>query len=154
MFQRVVSLGTGTKLPLSGGGRLAGWTDGVLPDQFADRLAVVDGAAEGVGEGYRAGVDPQVVVDRRQDVLRADFAVGDVFAARCLRAGHLAHLYSAAAEEDADGVTPVDAAVDRIHSLRAAELAHRHDERLVIQPAVDQVGQRLLERRDQQLGTL
>ena len=58
-----------------------------LPHQLADRLAVLDQVGRAAGavlEGDACGVDAEVVVDRRGDVLRADRPVDDVLAARSL----------------------------------------------------------------------
>ena len=57
-------------------------------DELADRLALLDEVGRPPGpvlERDRSGIDPQVVIDRRGDILRADRPVDDVLAAALLR---------------------------------------------------------------------
>jgi hypothetical protein len=86
-----------------------------------------------------AGVDAEMVIDRGGHILR----IGGRSTTRSPRGwtcNDLPHFHAAAAHQHAERIAPVVAAVSRVHPRRAAEFAHRYDKRLVVQPAVNEVG--------------
>ena len=113
---------------------------GAAAEDFADRVPLgdADRPARGVGEeGVVA--DAEQVEDRRRQVLRLDLARVRIGADGVAGAEHLRRPDAGAGQREAEDVAPVVAAADAVDLGRAAELADRHDQRLVQQPALVEV---------------
>src|SRR5438477_4721504 len=100
-----------------------------LSDELGYRIAIVQQvlrpAAE-IEQGGR-GVDPEDVVERRQDVLGIVGARGRVLAVGARGADVLSHLEPAAREEHAAGAGPVVPAAVLVDPRRASEFAPDDD---------------------------
>ena len=108
-------------------------------DQFLNWLPVVQDCDRTTGEilvGH-LGVDPEVVVDGRQQVLRCERPLGGVLGFRVRGTDDLAHLQSATGNQCRVGLRPVipaGLAVVGADPGRAAELADRHHHDPLVQP--------------------
>ena len=93
-----------------------------------------------VGELSGRRVDAELVVERREEFLEMDGAVGGVFAEAVSGTEDLASLQAAAEEHCAGDLRPmVSAAVVIVDARRAAELAPDDDHHVVVQAASGQV---------------
>ena len=103
------------------------------------------------------GIDTEVMVDRRSDVLRIERAFGHVGSDFVGRSDRVAHIQSSTGQHYAEGVAPVISTGGRVYFRRSAKFAHRDDERLFIKTSVDQISNqrrdRPIDRRDQQFSS-
>src|SRR6266568_6197653 len=92
-------------------------------DQLLDGIAIVQKVLRtaAVVGNRRRGIDPEYVVERRQNVLRGVGAGHRVLAAGTGRPDVLSHLQPATGEERAAGRRPVVAAAEFVDPRRAPE---------------------------------
>jgi hypothetical protein len=67
-----------------------------------------DGATGRVGEGNRVHIDPEVAVQRRQEIFRTDASFNRLFRPGIGRTDHLAGADASASEEHRVGLRPMD----------------------------------------------
>ena len=96
-------------------------------------------ATVGILEGDQIGIDPELVVDCREDFLQVDRAILGSFAEAVGRSDHLSMAESPASQEEEAGLGPVIAASIAVDSGRPSELARQHDDGIVQPPRVFQV---------------
>jgi hypothetical protein len=100
---------------------------------------------------FRIRADPHAVVDRRQHVLGANRVVDRIRGDAVAPSIDLAAANAAAGENGGGTRASVLTALLWVDSRRAAELAHRDDQRVVQKPAllkvVEQGGEGLIQRR-------
>ena len=114
-------------------------------EQLTNRLSVIQDCDRTTGEilvGH-LGVDPEVVVDGRQQVLRRERPLGGVLGFRVRGTDHLAHLQSATGNQRRVGLRPVipaGFAVVGADPGRAAELADGHHHDPLVEPPVEPTG--------------
>ena len=110
-------------------------------DDFTDRLAVVKKGhrpSSAIGDGGR-GVNTEVVVERREDILKGNGSVLDVGGLLVRRADDLAGPHAAAGQQGEIDRRPVVPAGSLVDDRRAAELAPDDDRDILVQPALMKV---------------
>ena len=111
-------------------------------NQLRDRITAVEQvlwAAAVVGDRHMAGVDPELTIERREDVLIVDRPILGDFAEAVGGSDHLTGRQTTAGEQTAGGLGPVIAAGVPIDPRCPPELTPSHDADVIRQPPPVQV---------------